>query len=140
MSKGTVLVSTLSFFMAGLTAAAEINYEQAAPQALKAGDLDRAKQLCSEWAEKKPNDERPYVLLGRAYLKTGMTDEALEQFGVREIRCEGQRFDPRLMQAVDVEVAQDMEDGAVLEVYRPGYTWNGEVLRPAQVKVARNVS
>ena len=27
--------------------------------------------------------------------------------------------------------------GTVLEIYRGGYEWNGEVFRPAQVKVFR---
>jgi len=64
-------------------------------------------------------------------------DEALQQLGVNEIVCEGKPFDPRIMNAVDIEETGDVPDGIVLEVYRTGYMIDTEVLQPAQVKVAR---
>ena len=64
-------------------------------------------------------------------------DEALQQLGVSEIICEGKPFDPRKMNAVDVEETADVPDGIVLEVYRTGYMIDTNVLQPAQVKVAR---
>lgn len=64
--------------------------------------------------------------------------EALERLGVREFDSLGQPFDPHRMNAVEVEDVTDRRsDGTVLEVHRPGYAWGTEVLRPAQVKVAR---
>jgi molecular chaperone GrpE (heat shock protein) len=41
------------------------------------------------------------------------------------------------MNAVDCEESGAFPDGTVIEVYRSGYEWNGEVFRPAQVKVSR---
>jgi molecular chaperone GrpE (heat shock protein) len=41
------------------------------------------------------------------------------------------------MNAIDLEESEAVPDGTVLEVYRSGYEWNGEVFRPAQVKVSR---
>ena len=64
-------------------------------------------------------------------------EDALAQFDVRKIACDGQPFDPKSMHAVDVEETDQEADGTVLEVYRAGYEWMGEVHRPAQVKVAR---
>ena len=64
-------------------------------------------------------------------------NEALQQLGVNEIRCEGQPFDPRMMNAVDIEETGDVADGTVLEVYRTGYMIGTKVLQPARVKVAR---
>lgn len=64
-------------------------------------------------------------------------DELLRDFNVSEILCRGQVFDPRRMNAIDLEESSVVPDGAVLEVYRTGYEWNGEVFRPAQVKVSR---
>ena len=64
-------------------------------------------------------------------------EDALAQFDVREITCDGQPFDPKSMHAVDVEETDQEAEGTVLEVYRAGYEWKGEVHRPAQVKVAR---
>jgi molecular chaperone GrpE len=64
-------------------------------------------------------------------------NDVLAEYDVREIACKGQPFDPTSMHAVDVQESGDLEDGTVLEVYRAGYEWNGEVYRAAQVKVAR---
>ena len=63
-------------------------------------------------------------------------DQMLDDFGARQIRSEGQPFDPRLMNAVDRAESSEVPEGTVLEVYRSGYEWNGEVFRPAQVKVS----
>ena len=64
-------------------------------------------------------------------------DAMLDEFDAREIPCRGLAFDPRRMNAVDMEESDTAPDGTVLDVYRSGYEWNGEVLRPAQVKVSR---
>jgi molecular chaperone GrpE len=64
-------------------------------------------------------------------------DEVLGQFGVRKIVCQGEPFNPGSMCAVDVEETEEAAEGTVVEVYRTGYEWKGEVYRPAQVKVAR---
>jgi molecular chaperone GrpE len=64
-------------------------------------------------------------------------DDVLAEFDVHEIACRGEVFDPNSMHAVDVEESAEAEDGAVIDVYRAGYEWKGEVYRPAQVKVAR---
>ena len=63
-------------------------------------------------------------------------DQMLGGFNARPIPCMGLVFDPRRMNAVDVEES-DEEDGIVTAVYRAGYEWNGEVFRTAQVRVAR---
>jgi molecular chaperone GrpE (heat shock protein) len=63
-------------------------------------------------------------------------DQTLEEFNAREIRCRGEIFDPRRMNAIDSEELPAVPAGTVLEVYRSGYEWNGEIYRPAQVKVS----
>jgi molecular chaperone GrpE (heat shock protein) len=63
-------------------------------------------------------------------------DQALRDFNAHEIRCHGEAFDPRRMTAVDTQVSDSVPEGTVIEVYRSGYEWNGEVFRPAQVKVS----
>ena len=64
-------------------------------------------------------------------------DQTLGEFNAREIRCAGASFDPRRMNAIESEESAAVPAGTVLEVYRSGYEWNGEVFRPAQVKVSR---
>ena len=70
-------------------------------------------------------------------LSLGHLDDLLFQFQVQPIECQGKLFDPRRMNAVDVEATSLAEEGTVLFVYRSGYEWNGELYRPAQVRVAK---
>ena len=70
-------------------------------------------------------------------LSLGHLDDLLFQYQVQPIECEGRQFDPRRMNAVDVEETDRAAEGTVLSVYRVGYEWNGELFRPAQVRVAR---
>jgi len=91
-------------------------------------------------SEARPEDDTAAAAL--AALKKGYElgldrlDQTLEEFNAREIPCEGQPFDPRRMNAVDREESSTVPEGTVIEVYRSGYEWNGELFRPAQVKVA----
>ena len=64
-------------------------------------------------------------------------DQALLDLHVGAILCEGQKFDPQRMTAIAIEHTDTVPEGTVVEVYRDGYDWEGEVYRPAQVKVAR---
>jgi molecular chaperone GrpE len=62
-------------------------------------------------------------------------DDLLRRLGVQEIPCMGRPFDPAVMQAVEVVQSSDTAPGTVLDVFRPGYTSEGRVLRVAEVKV-----
>jgi len=59
---------------------AETDYEKAAAAAVKANKLAEVRRLCTKWAEAKPQDARPRLILGRVYLKADLFDRALEQF------------------------------------------------------------
>lgn len=63
-------------------------------------------------------------------------DDLLRRLDVQEIPCLGKPFDPTLMQAAEVVQTTAAPPGTVLEVFRPGYSSNGRVLRFAEVKVA----
>lgn len=65
-------------------------------------------------------------------------EETLQSYGVYEIECLDQSFDPHLMNAAEIETTSRIPDGSVTEVLRAGYRWNGDVLRTANVKVARS--
>jgi molecular chaperone GrpE (heat shock protein) len=83
-----------------------------------------------------PNAERLAALRKGYELGLERLDQTLAELNAHEIRCEGQPFDPRRMNAVDKEESTLVPEGTVLEVYRSGYEWSGEVFRPAQVKVS----
>jgi molecular chaperone GrpE len=63
-------------------------------------------------------------------------DQALQDYHLNPILCEGQAFDPHRMTAVELEETDSVLEGTVVGVYRTGYEWEGEVYRSAQVKVA----
>jgi hypothetical protein len=109
----------------------------------RAGKLEMQKAGNTGWIQRmfsKPDTKASETVdaLIRGYeLGIERLDQTLDEFHVREIRCAGEMFDPRRMNAIDSEESSTTPAGMVLEVYRSGYEWNGEVFRPAQVKVSR---
>ncbi len=84
-----------------------------------------------------PDSTLALAALSRGYeLGIERLDQLLSDLNVRPIRCEGQTFDPRRMNAIDSEESRIVPAGTVIDVYRNGYEWNGEVFRAAQVKVS----
>lgn len=64
---------------------------------------------------------------------------ALQREGVSEVPQTGP-FDAAWHEAVAKVETKDVESGQVVDVLRKGYSWNGTVLRPAQVRVATQPS
>lgn len=60
----------------------------------------------------------------------------LERQGVERIVPHHAPFDPHRHEAVSKVEDATVPENTVVEVYRPGYTLHGRVLRPAQVRVA----
>ena len=65
-------------------------------------------------------------------------DDLLRRLDVYEIRCLNAAFNPNLMRVAAVSHTTAAASGTVLAVIRPGYTCNGQVLRFAEVQVARS--
>ncbi len=61
---------------------------------------------------------------------------ALEDNGVRQLNPTGETFDPAYHEAVEA-ARSDLPSGTIVEVVRPGYVLNDQLVRPAQVRVAR---
>ena len=114
-------------------------------EAVRQGEAEIAKRNQAGWLARllasRTGDLTASMLsaLTKGYeLSIERLDQALGEMNAHEIRCQGEMFDPRRMNAIDREESQAVPGGTVLEVYRSGYEWNGEVFRPAQVKVASN--
>jgi molecular chaperone GrpE len=60
----------------------------------------------------------------------------LERQGVTPIQSLGQKFDPRLHEAIDSVRSDKYEPGTVVEEIQKGYRWGDELIRPARVRVA----
>ena len=67
----------------------------------------------------------------------GELREVLSSEGLVSIEAEGKPFDPERHEAVVAVEQEGAEPGTVVDVIRKGYEFNGRVLRPAMVKVAR---
>lgn len=62
----------------------------------------------------------------------------LEDNGVKRIETRGKQFDPNVHEAVLAVETGEYPDGEIIEEVRAGYMLNDRLLRPAQVKVAKN--
>ena len=77
-------------------------------------------------------------LLEGVQMTANLFRSKLQAIGVEAIPALNQPFDPNLEQAVGTVKVQDAEsDGVVVEEVQSGYCMNGQLLRPAQVRVGR---
>lgn len=63
--------------------------------------------------------------------------DVLTKNGLKEIKCEGEYFDPNFHHAVFMEESEDKDEGTILEVLQKGYMLNEKIIRPSMVKVAK---
>ena len=59
----------------------------------------------------------------------------LKDEGVEEMQVVGKQYDPHLAEAI--EVVEGDKDNLIKEVLRKGYSYNGKILRVAQVRVSK---
>lgn len=57
--------------------------------------------------------------------------------GVKPIAVKGEKFDPKIAEAIGTQAADGVEDDVVLEEAQKGYMIGEELLRPAKVIVAK---
>jgi molecular chaperone GrpE len=62
---------------------------------------------------------------------------ALEKINVQRVPAQGQQFDPRVHEAIEVVESDEVPDHHVLEELQPGYRIKERLLRPAMVRVAK---
>ena len=58
----------------------------------------------------------------------------LEEEGVKKIKVDG-KFDPRFMQAMEVDYDENLEEDAIIAILKDGYMYKDRVLVPTMVKV-----
>jgi molecular chaperone GrpE len=61
----------------------------------------------------------------------------LDSEGIKEIKADGESFDPSIHEALTNEESPAHESGQIIEVVQKGYLIGDRVLRPALVRVAR---
>ena len=65
-------------------------------------------------------------------------EDALGRLGVQAIPAQGQQFDPRVHEAIEMVESGDHADHEVIEELQRGYKIKDRLLRPAMVRVATN--
>jgi molecular chaperone GrpE len=83
-------------------------------------------------ASAKPEDFRKGVELILKQLQS-----ALEKMKVQRISAQGEPFDPRFHEAIEMVESDAVPDHHVLEELQPGYRMKDRLLRPAMVRVAK---
>lgn len=74
---------------------------------------------------------------GIELIRKQMTD-ALSRLGVQAVPTQGQTFDPRVHEAIEMVESSDHADHEVIEELQRGYKLKDRLLRPAMVRVATN--
>jgi len=80
------------------------------------------------------SDETKSLLAG-VQLTRSKLSQALELADVKPVPTSG-TFDPALHEAAESHPSRERAPGTILSTVRPGYTWQGRILRPARVVVA----
>lgn len=82
------------------------------------------------------NDEDVHAFIEGVERIFAQFDQLLKQKGVAQIDAIGCRFDPTKHEAL-LSIPSTEEKDLILEEFEPGYTRNGQVLRPSKVKVSQ---
>lgn len=82
------------------------------------------------------NSEPELLVKGFQLVYQNMSD-ALTKAGLKKIECLGEKFDPRLHNAVLQQDSSEFESGVVCQEMQAGYTLNDKVIRPSMVAVAK---
>lgn len=67
-------------------------------------------------------------------------EEVLGKMGVEAIPAQGQQFDPRVHEAIEMVDTTEVPDHQIIEELQRGYRVKDRLLRPAMVRVARNTA
>lgn len=63
----------------------------------------------------------------------------LKDIGVEKVKSVGEKFDPHLHEAMETIDSKDKEEGLIVEELKPGYLFNGKLIRPASVKIVKKL-
>ena len=70
----------------------------------------------------------------------GQIQKFLKDIGLEKIDVSNAKFDPHIHEAVETVEDSDKEDGSIVGELKPGYKFNGKLLRPVLVKVVKKNS
>jgi len=92
---------------------------------------------CRLSAEKSKEDNSAESLRDCIGLIWAELEKFLDSSGVKFVPTRGEQFDPHRHEAVFMQEREDVPDATVIDEIRPGYEFDGQVIRPAQVVVSK---
>lgn len=93
--------------------------------------LDDAKRARHHAEETQEVDVPGIMLIFKRF------EETLAQLGLEELVSEpGTEFDPEVHEALMATPSADIDEGQIVSVLQPGYTYEGQLLRPGKVSVS----
>jgi len=92
---------------------------------------------CRLSAEKSKGDDSAESLRDCIGLIWAELERFLDSSGVKFVPTRGEPFDPHRHEAVFMQERTDLPDATVIDEIRPGYEFDGQVIRPAQVVVSK---
>ena len=81
-------------------------------------------------------DENNEVVAGVKLIKNKLMS-TLESAGLEQFGRKGENFNPELHEAILVEESESELNNKIIEIWQPGYSFSGKLLRAAKVKVGR---
>ena len=63
--------------------------------------------------------------------------DIFKRFGIEEVTCVGEKFDPNFHEALDQRSCEGKEPGTIVAEYQKGYIMKGRLVRPSKVSVAK---
>lgn len=64
-------------------------------------------------------------------------EDVLGKFGVKEVDCVDQKFDPNFHEAMEHKESEHHDNGSVIKEYEKGYVLKGRLIRPSKVCVSK---
>ena len=91
-----------------------------------------------EMAEKHIKEAKDFkAVQGGVDMIQAQIQRFLKDIGVERINTAGGKFDPHMHEPIEVVEADGKEEGTILEELKPGYKFNGRLLRPASVRIVK---
>jgi molecular chaperone GrpE len=87
----------------------------------------------------KNSAAKPEDLLKGVELIFKQLQDVLQKLNVERVPAQGEPFDPRVHEAIEMVETDAAPDHHVLEELQPGYRIKGRLLRPAMVRVAKKI-
>ncbi len=98
--------------------------------------IDNIRKLANHYSSQDPSEQDPAKLLGLLESVPSDLEDLFYRQGINAFTCDETIFDPARQRILKTIETSDMsKDKTVAESMRPGYEWEGQIIRPEMVAV-----